>query len=56
MTAWQYAQLSVSYDNRVMPPGGKRTLAWHGPGPAAQETADLEGDVVAELNRAGAEG
>jgi hypothetical protein len=56
MTVWQYAQLRVTYDNRLAAGGGKWTIAWYGPNAPRQVRAGVFGDVVAELNRAGAEG
>jgi hypothetical protein len=56
MTAWQYAQLKVAYDNRLAAGDARWTIAWHGPDGTTQETTGAYGDVVAELNRAGKEG
>ena len=56
MTAWQYAQLRVSYSNRLAEDSGRWTIAWHGPDETTQDTAGAYDGVVAELNRAGTEG
>ena len=56
MTAWQYAQLRVSYSNRLAADNGRRTIAWHGPDETTHDTAGAYDGVVAELNRAGTEG
>jgi hypothetical protein len=56
MTAWRYAQLRVSYRNRLATDSGRWTIAWHGPDETTHDTAGAYDGVVAELNRAGTEG
>ena len=56
MTVWQYAQLRVTYDNRLASGADKWTTAWHGPDATTKSTAGVYGEVIAELNRAGTEG
>ena len=56
MNVWQYAQLMVRYENRLA--SAPWTITWHGPNASSQDQ-DTAGDydhVVAELNRAGAQG
>jgi hypothetical protein len=56
MPVWQYAQLRVTYDNRLAASGGKWTIDWHGPDATPQRTVEVYGEVVTELNRAGTKG
>ena len=56
MTVWQYAQLRVTYDNRLAAGDGRWTIAWHGPDATTHSTAGAYEAVVAELNRVGTEG
>jgi hypothetical protein len=56
MTVWQYAQLTVTYDNSLAAGGGRWTIAWHGPDASTQDTAEAYDHVVGKLNRAGTEG
>jgi hypothetical protein len=54
MTAWQYAQLSVTRD---IPTGEIQTIWWHGPGHGLGENFTGTGQSVLELlNRVGADG
>jgi hypothetical protein len=56
MTAWQYAQLRVTYGYRSAEDCGRWAIAWHGPVATTRDTAGAYEGVVAELNRAGTEG
>ena len=53
MTVWHYAQLRVTYDNRVTANGGKWTITWREPDVTTQRTVSAYDSAVAELNRAG---
>ena len=54
MTAWQYAQLTVTRDIRT---GEIRTILWHGPGQGLEENFTDSGQSMLELlNRVGADG
>ena len=55
MTVWQYAQLKVTHEDRLAA-SDNWTIAWYGPDATTQDTAEVYGDVVAELNRAGTQG
>ena len=54
MTVWQYAQMRVTYDNRLAAGHSRWTVAWHGPD-GAHDMAGAYEDVVTELNRVGTE-
>jgi hypothetical protein len=56
MTVWQYAQLRVTYDNRLPAGDGEWKIAWHETGVPTHRTAGAYDGVVAELNRAGTQG
>jgi hypothetical protein len=54
MTAWQYAQLSITRDIRA---GQIHTILWRGPGQGVGENFTDSGQSVLELlNRVGADG
>jgi hypothetical protein len=54
MTAWQYAQLTITRDIRA---GDIQTILWHGPGQGLGEDFTHSGQSVLELlNRVGADG
>jgi hypothetical protein len=54
MTAWQYAQLSITRDIRA---GAINTIVWRGPGQGVGENFTDSGQSVLELlNRVGADG
>jgi hypothetical protein len=54
MTAWQYAQLSITRDIRV---GEIHAILWRGPGQGAGQNLTGGGQSVLELlNRVGADG
>ena len=55
MTVWQYAQLRVTYEDRLAA-SGNWTIAWYGPDASTQHTAEVYNNVVAELNNAGTQG
>ena len=54
MTAWQYAQLTITRDIRA---GDIQTILWRGPGQGLGENFTDSGQSVLELlNRVGADG
>jgi hypothetical protein len=54
MTAWQYAQLSITRDIRA---GEIQGILWHGPGQGVGQNFTNSGQSVLELlNRVGADG
>jgi hypothetical protein len=54
MTAWQYAQLTITRDIRA---GDVQTILWRGPGQGIGENFTDSGQSVLELlNRVGADG
>jgi hypothetical protein len=55
MSAWQYAQLTITLDSRAKNP--TRTVLWHGPGTElAEDLSESEPRVLDLLNRVGADG
>lgn len=55
MSAWQYAQLTVTVDARTREP--TRTILWHGPGAGvADDLPGSEQTVLDLLNQVGADG
>jgi hypothetical protein len=56
MTVWQFAQLRVTYDNRLAADDRRWMTTWHGPDADMHATASSYSAVVAELNRAGTDG
>jgi hypothetical protein len=55
MSAWQYAQLTITHDSRAQNPS--RTVLWHGPGAElAEDLSESAPRVLDLLNRVGADG
>ena len=56
MAAWQYAQLTVTCDDRSAGRDDQWTITWYGPDAATQSRARAYDQVAAELNHAGMQG